>query len=284
MTVCRKCLIFPILAALLVAACSGKKEPAEKSQPPVKIIAKVNGTPITEDDLRLSIRTAHGMAPESEKVRALDDVIQAELLYQEGLRLGLDKDPGYVKEIAKFERQLLNMKRAEITRRLYNTQIASRVEVTNPEAQEYYNKNIDRITTELHLGTMKFSSKEEAEEALKRIRSGASFKEVAAANAPKDMPAGARPPWDMGFVAWAQIPIDFVDAVYRLKPREVSDVVSSKRTGFHIFTLLESRKNSKVDFNSVSGLIMVRLRDKKIMEAFEQYVEKLKKEGKIEKF
>ena len=284
MTVCRKCLIFPILAALLVAACSGKKEPAAKSPPPVKIIAKVNGAPITEDDLRLSIRTANGMAPEGEKVRALDDVIQAELFYQEGLRLGLDKDPGYQKEVAKFEKQLANMKRAEITRRLYNTQIASRVEVTHQEAQEYYNKNIDQITTELHLGMLKFSNKEEAEEALKRVRSGASFKEVAAANAPKDVPAGQRPPWDMGFVSWAQIPIDFVEAVYRLKPGEVSDVVSSKRTGFHIFTLLESRKNSNVDFNSISGLIMVRLRDKKITEAYEQYAERLKKEGKIEKF
>ncbi len=282
----RSCKIFLILsiAALLVVGCSSKKEPAGKSQPAPKVLAKVNGTSITEDDLRLSVRTAHGMAPESEKLRALDDVIQAEMLYQEGLRLELDKDPGYLKEIAKFEKQLANMKRAEITHRFYNTQIASRVEVTNQEAQEYYNKNIDQITTELHLGMMKFSSKEEAEEALKRIRTGASFKEVAAANAPKDMPAGVRPPWDMGFVAWAQIPIDFVDAVYRLKPREVSDVVSSKRTAFHIFTLLESRKNSKADFNSVSGLIMVHLRDKKIMDAFEQYVEKLKREGKIEKF
>jgi parvulin-like peptidyl-prolyl isomerase len=280
----RKIFLILSIAALLVVGCSGKKEPAGKSQPAAKVLAKVNGTSITEDDLRLSVRTAQGMAPENEKLRALDDVIQAELLYQEGLKLGLDKDPGYLKDIAIMEKQFVNMKRAEITRRFYNTQIAARVEITNQEAQEYYNKNVDQIQTELHFGMIGFSNKEDAEAALKRIRSGEPFKQVAAANAPNGLPAGHRPPGDMGFVAWGQIPDEFWSAIYKLKPGEVSDVVSSKRTGFHIFTLLESRKNSKVEFSNMSGLIMTRLRDKKIMEAFESYLEKLKKDAKIEKF
>jgi len=283
----RNCRIFLILSAIAilgVLGCSGKKEPAAKPQPAAKILAKVNGTPITEDDLRLSARTAHGMAPEGEKLRALDDVIQAELLYQEGLKLGIDKDPGYLRDIAKMEKQMANMKRAEITRRLYNTQIASKVEVTNQEAQEYYNKNVDQIQAELHLGIIKFSNKEDAEAALKRIRSGEPFKKVAEANLPQGMPAGQRPPWDLGFVTWGQIPEEFWTAVHKLKPGEVSDVVSSKRTGFHIFTLLERRKNSKMEFGQVSGLIMTRLRDRKIMESFENYVTKLKKDAKIEKF
>ncbi len=277
-------LIMTAIAALGIAGCSGKKEPVAQSQPATKILAKVNGTPITEDDLRLSARTAHGMTPEGEKLRALDDVIQAELLYQEGLRLGIDKDPGYLRDMAKMEKQIANMKRAEITRRLYNTQIASKVEVTNQEAQEYYDKNLDQIQTEVHLGIIKFSKKEEAEGALKRIRAGEPFKKVAEASLPQGIPAGHRPPWDMGFVTWGQVPDEFWPVVYKLKPGEVSEVVSSKRTGFHIFTLLDRRKNSKMEFNEVSGLIMTRLRDKKIMESFESYVAKLKKDAKIEKF
>ena len=97
------------------------------------------------------------------------------------------------------------------------------------------------------------------------------------------MSAG-REPWDLGFLSWGQIPVDFLDAVYRLKPGEVSDLVSSKRTGFQIFKLFGTRKNPKADFASMSGLIMNRLRDEKVTEAYEQYVEKLKKEAKIEKF
>lgn len=271
-----------MLAALLWG-CTAKQEVAGKPEKESKVIAKVNGTPITEEDLTFRQQGAHGGKGASQQ-KTLDDVITEEILYQQGLKVGLDKDPGYKAQIARMERQLANFKRAEITRRFYNTQIASRVEITNQEAQEYYNKNVDQIQTELHLGMIGFSNKEDAEAALKRIRSGEPFKEVAAANASKGMPAGQRPPWDMGFVTWGQIPDEFGPTVYKLKPGEVSDIVSSKRTGFHFFTLLESRKNSKVEFGNFSGLIMARLRDKKIMESFENYVAKLKKDAKIEKF
>ncbi len=95
--------------------------------------------------------------------------------------------------------------------------------------------------------------------------------------------AGGREPWDLGFLSWDRIPVDFVDAVYKLKPGEVSNMVSSQRTGYQIFKLFAARKNPKADFNSMVGLIMNRLRDEKVIKAYQQYVEKLKKEAKIEK-
>jgi hypothetical protein len=69
-----------------------------------------------------------------------------------------------------------------------------------------------------------------------------------------------------------------------LNPGQISDIVSSKRTGYQIFKVFGDRKNPKADFASMSGLIMNRLRDEKVLEAYEQYVEKLKREAKIEKF
>jgi parvulin-like peptidyl-prolyl isomerase len=96
--------------------------------------------------------------------------------------------------------------------------------------------------------------------------------------------SAGREPWDLGFLSWGQIPVDFVDAVYGLKLGEVSNIVSSKRTGYQIFKLFGARKSPQAEFTSMSGLIMNRLRDEKIIEAYEQYVEKLKREAKIEKF
>jgi len=284
--------IFIAIALFLVSGCSEKKGPAAKAPPPAKILAKVNGTAITEDDLRVNVLTGHGTGRETEKMRVLDDVIKAELLYQEAIKQGLDKEPAYAREAERMEKQLLSRKRSELVRRMYNSRIASRADVTDQEALDYYNKNIGQITTERHLGMLTFSTKEEAEAALKRIRGGEGFKAVAEANVPKGMPpgapkgkpAGGRPQWDMGFVSWSQLPIDFQDAVSKLKPGEVSDVVSSQRAGIHIFTLIESRKNPKTDYNSVSGLIKMRLRDRKITEAYDTYVQKLWKDAKIEKF
>jgi len=277
------CCLGGVLAALLYG-CTGKKESAGKPELAGKIIAKVNGTPITEEDLSVRLPGAHGERKASgNQQKAFDDVITEELLYQQGLRIGLDKDPGYQAQIAKLEHQLAIAKRAEMTRRVYNTQVAAKVEITHADAKSYYDQNAHQITTELHLGVISFNNKDRAEEALQKIRGGTSF-EATARSVMGSQVAGGREPWDLGFLTWAQIPIDFVDAVYKLKPGEVSNIVSSKRTGYQIFKLFAARKNSKADFNSMAGLIMNRLRDEKVIEAYEQYVEKLKKEAKIEKF
>ncbi len=272
-----------VLAALL-CGCTGKREAAEKPHLASKIIAKVNGTPIMEEDLTSQLHGFHGAknAPEIQQ-KALDDVITEELLYQQGLKIGLDKDPGYQAKIAWIEHQLAHAKRAEMMRIVYNTQVAAKIEITQADAKNYYDKNADQIATELHLGVIPFNNKQRAEEALQRIRGGATFESIARSVLGSQVSAG-REPWDLGFLSWGQIPVDFVDAVYRLRTGEVSEVVSSKRTGYQIFKLLGARKNPKANFAGMSGLIMNRLRDEKILEAYEQYVEKLKKEAKIEKF
>lgn len=283
----RRTVLLVVSAIFLLGGCTAKKDEAKTT--PAKVLAKVNGIEITEDDLRLSARTAHGMAPEGEKLRALDDVIKAELLYQEALRLGLDKSPSYKREVERLEKQLANAKRAELTRRLYNTQIAAKLEISDKEARDFYDRNRERINTEVHLGVLTFLSQEEAQAARQKIAGGEDFRKVATAIAGKTMgtgqtPAG-QPPWDMGFLPWGRIPPEIVDVVYNLKPGQVSEVVSSKPGLFRLYTLFETRQTKqKTDFEAVAGLIKMRLLDKKIKESYEQYIAKLWRDAKIEKF
>jgi parvulin-like peptidyl-prolyl isomerase len=264
--------------------CTGKKESAGSSKKESKVVARVNGTPLTEEDLSFRLLGPHGERKTSgNQPKALDDLINEELLYQQGLKLGLDLDPGYRAQIARIERQLAHVKRAEMMRRVYNTQVAAKIEVSSQDAKKYYDEKVDQITTDLHLGALSFSNKGRAEETLKTIRGGAPFESIARSVMGSQGSAG-REPWDLGFLSWDQIPVDFVDAVYQLKPGEVSEVVSSKRTGYQIFKLFGVRKNPKADFSAVSGIIMNRLRDQKVLEAYEQYVANLRKEAKIERF
>ncbi len=271
---------------LSFSGCTTGKDGAESPQTGSRVVAKVNGTIITEEDLNFRQLGPHGgkkTLGKEQKEKEIDEVIQEELLYQQGIKLGLDKDPAYRMKIARLERQLDNFKRVEMARRVYTTQVAAKIDITLQDAKDYYEKHVDRITTELHLGVVSFSSGEGAEEGLKKIRNGGSFESIAREVMGNKLPAG-REPWDLGFLPWDQIPLDFVDAVYQLKPGEVSGVVRSKRTGFQLFKLFSSRKNAKAGFSTMSGVIMNRLSDQRVMEAREQYVEKLKKEAKIEKF
>jgi peptidyl-prolyl cis-trans isomerase C len=282
---------FTAIATLLALFClAGCQEPSKKGatgnpeQQP-KVLAKVNGVPINELDVAFKMNKTHGMASADQPQRSLDDVIKEELLYQKGIQMGLDKDPGYRLLVEKLERQLANMKRMEMTRRVFNAQIAAKVNVSPGEAQSYYNKHQDQISRELHLGMLSFGTKEAAEEVLKNLRSGASFESVAAAvPAPAGAMPGAPKPWDMGYMPWDQTPIDFIDTVYALKPGELSQVVSMKGTGFYIFKLYESRKNPKADYTSMAGLITNRLREQRIAADFKKFDDQLRQEAKIERF
>lgn len=290
-----------VLAMLcLLVACSGN------SGQQGKVLAKVNGTPITELDLALGSQpTGHGL--EARKT-GLDYLITEELFYQEGVKLGMDRDPSYQKQMKEleskghgsatkspgFKQYVANAMREEMARRIFNSQIAAKADVRFADARAYYEKNKATIATDLHLGLLKYDTREEAEAALKKIRSGESFEAVARAaekgdkvgtEKGKEQPgaSGVKPAWDLGYLSWKAIPIDFVDTLYRMKPGDVSGVLGSPQGGFQIVKVYGGRPNpGKTDFTAMETSIMNRLRDLKIIETYNQYVADLKKNAKIE--
>jgi peptidyl-prolyl cis-trans isomerase C len=273
-----------LLACLTGCRQQGSQSAAASQEKPPKILAKVNGVPITELDVAFRMSKGHGTPSSQQPERTLDDVIKEELLYQQGIKLGLDKDPGYRAQIERLERQVANLKRVEMTRRVFNQEVAAKVNVGSDEVKRYYDQNKARISTDLHLGMLSFGTKEAAEEALGKIKTGASFESLAGAAAHHSGAPGGNSSWDLGFTGWDQIPADFLDAVYRLKPGEVSGVVSMKETGFYLFKLLDARPNPKADYDSMAGSIMNRLREQRVSDAYRNLEEQLKRSAKIERF
>ena len=280
MVVCRRWVAL-CAVVLLLAACQGKPPSGRDGK---AILARVNGTPITEEDITISLSRGHGRPAEIQAGREfLDDVIVEVLLYQQGLKLGLDKEIGYKSFIAKKQNQTPRAQWREMKRRVINTQIAAKVAIGPKDARDYYEKNAARMAMQLHLLFIKVKGKEAADEALKKIRGGESFESVARPLM-GDMKVGGREAWDLGFVNWDKIPVDFFDAVYRLKPGEVSGVMGSQQAGFQIVKVMGTKKVPRVTFSAVQGTLMNRLRDLKMLEAYNQYVIQLKNNAKIEKF
>jgi peptidyl-prolyl cis-trans isomerase C len=268
-------------AVFLLAACQGKPSSGSDGK---AVLARVNGTPITEEDIKISLSRGHARPAVVQAGREyLEDAIVEVLLYQQGLKLGLDKEIGYKGFITKKQNQVPRAQWREMKRRVINSQIAAKIEISNAEARDYYEKNAERIATQLHLQYIKVGSRDAADEALKRIRSGASFESVARPLM-GDAKVNDRESWDLGFVKWDQIPVDFFDAIYRLKPGEASDVMGSQEAGFQIVKMLAQKKMRGVSFSANQGLAMNRLRDLKMLESYNQYVAQLKINAKIEKF
>lgn len=286
------------LAVLTIFAAAGCNKPETEG----KVLATVNGTPITQRDVELSEQpSGHGPA---KPAKDLDYLITEELFYQQGQKIGLDQDPGYKKQLARVEQKghgmsknspgfrnyLASEMRSEMARRVFDTQIAAKVDVRMPEAKEYFEKNKETINTELHIGLIKYQNRHDAEQALQKIRAGEPFEALAEAaqkgkTATEKVALKGRPSYDLGFVPWGEIPIDFVEPLYKLKPGEVSGILGNQLAGFQLVKQYESRKTSRIiRFSDVSGSIMNGLRDLKIVQGHQQYVEQLKKEAKIVTF
>jgi peptidyl-prolyl cis-trans isomerase C len=275
-----------LVAVIALSACN-------KPETDGKVLAKVNGTSISKEDLELTARASgHGPA---QPMKDLDYVIGEELMYQQGCRIGLDKDPSYQKQLARLEqkghgmaknapgfaRLVASEMRTEMARRVFDTQIASKVEVRLPEAHDYFVKNEEIIRTELHLGLLKYVEKSDAVKALQKLRQGTPFETLAR----ERVRGKAQVRTDLGFVSWQEIPIDFVEPLYRLKPGEASGILGTPESGFQIVKMYQSRRSPRnIEFSDVSGSIVNGLRDLKLVQEHHKYLEQLKKQAKIVTF
>lgn len=278
-----------ILALCATVAAAGCNKPATVGKP----LATVNGTTITQQDLDFSaLPSGHGPAKPS---KDLAYVIDEELMSQQGHKIGLDRDPTYQKQLARLQQAghgmlqsspertayVASQMRTEMARRVFDTQIAAKVDVRMPEAKEYFDRHRESINTQLHLGLIKFADEKSARQALEKLRQGTPFEKLGGAKSGQET-AAVR---DLGFLPWSELPIDFVEPLYKLKPGEVSGVMGNYEAGYQLIKVYGSRPSPReLRFADVSGSIMNGLRDLKIMQEHQAYLEQLKKQAKIVTF
>ncbi|HJV67234.1 MAG TPA: peptidylprolyl isomerase [Geomonas sp.] len=279
-----------IIALITMIAAAGCNKPEGEG----KLLATVNGRAITQQDLDFSaLPSGHG---EARPVKDLAYLIDEELMSQQGHSIGLDRDPTYSKFQARLQqtghgmassspervRYVASQMRSEMARRVFDTQIASKVEVRQSEAREYFERNRETINTQLHLGLLKFQDKKNAEEALSKLRQGTAFEKLGGKPKGEETAVAAK---DLGFVAWTDLPIDFVEPLYKLKPGESTSVMGSQQAGYQIIKLYASRKSPReLRFPDVATNIMNGLQDLKIIEEHHRYLAQLKQQAKIVTF
>lgn len=122
-----------------------------------KIVAKVNGKPILQKDL---------------KGRPVRDVVNHEIIYQEGLSQGLDQDPAITELIEEYKKGL-------VTRAMTNKIIeeSGALTASEQEISALYNEKIDNYTR-LYVEQIITGSKAIAEEYQQRAAAGESFEDV----------------------------------------------------------------------------------------------------------
>ncbi len=254
--------LFPFLAlVILVSLGCEKQEKKEETTPtketpakqaaqtstPGRIVARVNGKPIYEKDLG---------------GRPLEYVIADEVIYQEGLKRGLDK---------KLEPQIEQYKRGLIVTTIKNEIISSLPkggEVTDKEIEDYYNENESRFT-HLRVKEIILKDKNLAEEAHKRAMSGEDLEKIAS---------------DLSAKSGENIPVK--ELVFGVRYNElfkgksvgsVSDVIQEGNE-FKVIKLIEVIKIPLAKSSeSIKYLVLAKRRD----DAIREFANKVSKEDNI---
>jgi peptidyl-prolyl cis-trans isomerase D len=128
-------------------------------------------------------------------------------------------------------------------------QVGQALQISDAQVESYYNSHKDQYRTPERVQARHIlikttgKSKEEtaqlqakAEDLLKQIKGGADFAKLAEKNS--EDPGSATKGGDLGWVVRGQMVKNFEDTVFALKPKEISNVITTEY-GFHIIQVMD---------------------------------------------
>ena len=293
-----------VLLCVMVSAAVFAAEPA--------VVARVNGTPITQRDLDSAIEaiipqlTFHGSVSKDRYAefseKALDDLIIRELQYQDAQAKGLKADRSVVKERMKVVRDRYSSKKeyqnalakADITEdglellikkevlvaAVVDREVKAKAVVSDKELREYYDKNTFKFNEPEKVRLRIISAKEEpkAVEALSRIKAGEDFGKVASMiSADSYRVMGG----DIGFVHRGRVLQELEDVAFSMKTGEVSGIIKAGKE-WYILKVEEKKPERLVSFEDARAGLKKDLEAKRTKERTEAWIAELRSKAKIE--
>jgi peptidyl-prolyl cis-trans isomerase C len=260
----RKMMSLGILAVMVMATSAGAKE-----------LAKVNGKAITDQD----VRTALGSLNEGQRNSLLRDtntrrqllmnLIEAELLTQQGEKDKLDQDAQYKAALEQFRRQYL-------ATRVLERNIGNKL--TDAAAKAYYQRHTDRFSTDsVRVQHILVNDEKAARDVLQQVKAeGADF--LAIAEKTSRDPSAKNNRGEIGWITRdAPLVAEFKDAAFNTK---AGDIVGPVKTlfGYHIIKVAERKIGKPLSYDEVELKVKNELRE----ELARDYIAGLRKQAKVQ--
>jgi peptidyl-prolyl cis-trans isomerase C len=248
--------------------------PEKAAAPATPPVATVNGTAISRLEYDTYLKSLLRGRPATDltseqKNQVLDEMINMQLLASQGTKEEVEKDPDVAAQLAVVRMRVLAD--AESAKYLKDKQ------PTDAELHTEYDSAVTSMDkTEYHARHILVSSKEAAEAAIKKIKGGAKFEDVAKAESTDSSKANGG---DLGWFSLARMAKPFGDAVKGLKKGEMTSTPVQTQFGWHVIKLEDTRETSPPPFDQVKQQVNNGVMQKKL----QAYVESLKKTAKIDK-
>ena len=275
-----------LLLAALTATLGPTLAYAQKANPPpaaaVKVLAMVNGKPITTADVQLAMMgagTHQGQETPSDSKAVLDSIILQELIYQKAKQLGLDADPAYQEELRRIETEVIAFKRKKLTE-VFLWKNTQNIQISDEQARAYFTANAAQFRTVYSLSQILRRNEGLIQEDLKELKQGAPFEKVAAKQFP-NLPTGVNPPWALGDMRFKHLPAEWKSVVSSLKKGQYSDIIRGPNNRFWIIRLNDKREDKTVSFESAKPMIVEMMKAEKAQQSREAIVQDLRNKAKI---
>jgi peptidyl-prolyl cis-trans isomerase C len=250
------------LAALMAVAA-----PAQ-----AKVLAKVNGVEITDEDLALAVEDLGPGIPRQLQGKArdsyvLDFLVDEQLVVQKAQADKLAETPDFAKKMAYLRDKALMETLLGSVAKQAATDAA--IKATYDEAA----KN-QKPETEYHAHHILVPSEDEAKKALARVKGGEDFAKVAGEVSKDPGSKGG----DLGWFTKDRMVPEFGEAASKLKPGELSEPVKTQ-FGWHIIKLDETRPKTFPPLDEVKDQVTRYV----VQKAQSELVMKLREGAKIER-
>jgi peptidyl-prolyl cis-trans isomerase C len=270
---------FAVAASAVVIAACGKGQqamttPAPADKPASPAVATVDGTPITRAEYDFYTKRLLQGRPNTEltaeqKNQILDEMISMQLIAAQAVKDGMEKDPDVATSLEVLRLRILAD--AESQKYLKDK------EPTDAELHAEYDTAVAGLDkTEYHARHILVATKEQGEAAIKKIKGGAKFEDVAKAESTDTSKTSGG---DLGWFTLARMAKPFGDAVKTLKKGEITPQPVQTQFGWHVIKLEDTRESPPPPFEQVKQQVASGAMQKKLA----AYVDTLKKTAKIEK-
>lgn len=237
------------------------------------VLARVNGEPLTVQDLDDAFESRHQghtvLLAGAGAVRSfLDKTIDRRLLVQEGRRIGLDQGPAIRRAVDAQEATRARDQR-------YKDEVSRPPEIPEAAVRAAY----DKIAVSYRVRHILTYSREDAEQALARIRAGEAFGAVANA---MSVGEAASKGGDLGFVVWGQLDPVQEAAVEAMRAGDLRGPLETSQ-GWNVLFLEEIRPwAARPELDKMRHRIRVSLSQRAIARRSVEYFETLRSRWKTE--
>ncbi|MEW6445981.1 MAG: foldase protein PrsA [Pseudomonadota bacterium] len=262
----------PLIAAMTIAValmtgCGEDKTAGTVATGDKDVVAVVNGTNITRQDLDGVKAQMPGRGSDEQIVEQL---VELKVLADKAVTDGLDKDPAIVAELARARESIL-------ANHLVKKAIEGKT-FTDEEMKAEYDQVVAKMPKKEELKAAHILVEDEklAKDLQAKLSEGADFAQLAKQHSTD--PGSKDQGGDLGWFEASMMVPEFASAVSGLEPGKLTAAPVKTQFGWHIIKLEEKRAVPPPAFDSVKPQLTNMMRQK----AVEKYVDDARKAAKVE--